>query len=468
MNKSRRSYMNRKSVVLCCVVLALVLAPAVFAQESKISEASYGLFTNEVDDYMDVNSWTNVDFNKAFGFISGSRVALRTSTPVSGGFAGGVATKLKGLYLGFFVDGQYWDGTAVDHYNDNDRADPVYTASGSDFPVEFDNSWAVLIGGGFGGIKVFLDFEETSHDYDENKDTKEKYTADTGRVSFGAEWGKNIEKNGKTWEPHVGLGYSFGLDGYTYELKGDKTIEEGGRDFLGISGGSNLPLFENAYAGADLDIVFGFQRNPYSDKDNTVRFKGYDWGFTPSAYIGREFTITEQLSLAVEFDFEFGFWFWQEKYSKDWIGLTNSNTKYSAFYIEPAAEAALQYKFKKPFMLVAGIEYASEAARFGINRFIDKTSFPRQDGFYIVETVDPEGNSKTITQDFNALVMALSLGGAWTPLPAFTLEAKFEVLPFYHSGTGGGTPSFADGTYKTTMNVTNMDFEFSLLASLKF
>jgi hypothetical protein len=105
---------------------------------------------------------------------------------------------------------------------------------------------------------------------------------------------------------------------------------------------------------------------------------------------------------------------------------------------------ALQYRFQKPFMLIAGLQYAR------IPKLGD------DEPFYSLTTEYDEA-ANTVTQQFRPLELALSLGGAWTPAPQFTLESKLEALPF-------GRLDFII----ISANFEHIPFEISLLASLKF
>ena len=56
-----------KKALFCSLLLAG--ATATFAQQSNTSLSTDGLFGTDVDDYMDVNSWANVQPKKAFAFV---------------------------------------------------------------------------------------------------------------------------------------------------------------------------------------------------------------------------------------------------------------------------------------------------------------------------------------------------------------------------------------------------------------
>lgn len=70
----------------------------VLGPESYTSSTTEGRFGLDVDDYMDVNSWSGVKFDKGFGFLS-------YNSGVNNGISLGYATHLFGAYVGLWFAG---------------------------------------------------------------------------------------------------------------------------------------------------------------------------------------------------------------------------------------------------------------------------------------------------------------------------------------------------------------------------
>lgn len=74
---------------------------------SMTNGSTHGLFGTDVDDYLDVNEWSNVKPEKVFGFLS---YGWKDTNEIKFGLAGQVADK---FYLGGFLEGQGYSWTSV-------------------------------------------------------------------------------------------------------------------------------------------------------------------------------------------------------------------------------------------------------------------------------------------------------------------------------------------------------------------
>ena len=73
---------------------------------SMTNGSTHGLFGTDVDDYLDVNEWSNVKPEKVFGFLS---YGWKDTNEIKFGLAGQVAGK---FYLGGFLEGQGYSWTS--------------------------------------------------------------------------------------------------------------------------------------------------------------------------------------------------------------------------------------------------------------------------------------------------------------------------------------------------------------------
>jgi hypothetical protein len=92
------------AALICAAFFAVLGAVPLAAQESKTSQASAGLFTTDVDDFLDVHDWDAVLAEKSlFGFAG-----------YNGAPELGLAAKLGGLYLGIYYNGSLWKDSSTE------------------------------------------------------------------------------------------------------------------------------------------------------------------------------------------------------------------------------------------------------------------------------------------------------------------------------------------------------------------
>ena len=158
-------------------ITAMVLTTPLSAQwaqtapeglESNTYRATAGLFRNEVDNFADTRYWSNVTFDKWFGFATGGQT---TGANVTGGTGAGAITKgslgyagkFGNLYLGAWYNGnitQITGGSAVQTITGTD--DPVtQTQTSTVTATTYASAWAnstnqlsLLFGIGDMGFKV--------------------------------------------------------------------------------------------------------------------------------------------------------------------------------------------------------------------------------------------------------------------------------------------------------------------------
>ena len=239
---------RRNTTVIVAVVLMCLMLIPVVAQTSNTNTATATVFSDDVDNYMDVTDWITVDFEKAFLFGT-----LHTSYLDLGG-----AKKFGSLYLG-----GYFSGDLLSLTNNNDVSVTTTTADAADYDVSWEkntgttlnndlsnsyNNGSVLFGFGkigvqlgiaeFGSTKTgklsdtsgtaAIDDVTTSSDgegaftntvYDENGyDNSISYIP---RLSAGM----NLSLNKLTIKPYAGIKVPFELK-ESYYKKTETTITE--------------------------------------------------------------------------------------------------------------------------------------------------------------------------------------------------------------------------------------------------
>lgn len=115
--------MFKKTAVTFAVLL---MAGALFAQQSGTNIATAGTVSTDADKFMDVNDWSDSEFSSAFAFAN---VGLRDS--ISMGFA---SKTLLPVYFATFYSGNLWE------------TDP-------------DNSFSIFVGSGDLGVRAGIDIQ---------------------------------------------------------------------------------------------------------------------------------------------------------------------------------------------------------------------------------------------------------------------------------------------------------------------
>ena len=137
---------------------------------SYTSSSTAGRFGNEVDDYMGVNDWSGVEFDKAFGFLAYNG---DTSDPVNLGYA----THLFGQYVGFWFGGHGADFKmrTTTYSDDKYGKNSYYYEATTDDEVKDDYAAAVLVGIGDIGIKASMYYDPNTSYYTKIDTDKDNY-----------------------------------------------------------------------------------------------------------------------------------------------------------------------------------------------------------------------------------------------------------------------------------------------------
>jgi len=291
--------MEIKMKVLALAAITVIgLAMPLGAQTSNQSEATAGVFGTDVDNYMNVNYYDEVNFNKWFGFVGGN---------TSGIFNLGYATKLKDIYLGGFYTGNVlrtntdettrltttWDPSLQQMLTRVDEKTYTRTTTNT------NNNIAALVGltglnmgikvgflenittyntpynaGRNGGVSTVTQNADGSITYSNNDSLN--YEESSGDLIPYLEWGMKLKVGSYTLTPRVAAAVNFFQDKlidkfygaarteYNGIIAGQERIDRSGRNngytALGIGVGADFYLNENMYVG--LDYILGM--NIYS------------------------------------------------------------------------------------------------------------------------------------------------------------------------------------------------------------
>jgi len=315
-----------KKSTMIMVVLAIItmgLAIPLGAQESNQSTATAGVFGTDVDSYMSVNDYGDVEFDKWFGFLGGDN---------SGIVSLGYATKFGNIYLGGFYTGNIfrsgtnetkrlsttWDPTLMQLLTKTDTTTYTRTTTNT------NNDIAALIGVAGMGIKVGFHEDITTYNtpynvgrnrdgngnviypgtgtstVTQNPDGSIAYT-DNDSISYEEsksdlipylQWGMKLNLGSGTLSPRLGAKFNFAKDTLIDEYYSEARIELNGKNTTGteeitrkdvkndhmrifIGAGADYYLNDNFYVGIDYELEMVSSSNDYSAFGKSGSIAGY-------------------------------------------------------------------------------------------------------------------------------------------------------------------------------------------------
>jgi len=310
------------------IVTALILTMPVFAQAdlaSNTNKATAGVFTSDVDDSQDVHYFSDVEFEKWFGFVGyGGNDTSTTYVdwPISLGFAKRFAGKSEGegesnsggIYLGTWYTGNVvhvtktYTDSVVSNYDlanqiqTNKAISTTYTNGGT--AVTSNNQFAALIGVAGMGFKVGF-WENVARVKNPNKTVTEteypdgtvvhsagdivNYSNVRGELKPSLEWGMKLDVGSIAIRPLVGFGIGIGLDNNVsdFRINGGNpqfTTVDGkvvGIDTIQRNGNESRYVNPDIYAGAGIDfekftvdVGYGINFKVYNNNYDAAGFSG--------------------------------------------------------------------------------------------------------------------------------------------------------------------------------------------------
>jgi len=293
---------------------ALILAAPVFGQTSNMSTATAGVFTNDVDDSMDVHNYSDVEFDKWFGFIGYG--TYDEYNGIQRPLQLGYATRFGDLYLGTYFTGnvlqskENWNETVTTTYDlpnqikDNTETTTVYpNYIGGDNPnvIRSNNSLDVLIGVAGMGFKVGFSEYVTELTFPLNRtvtitETNDgtvthttgdilEYSNISGTLIPSLTWGMKIDLGSVAIRPKVEASVIFGLYNSVNNFRPVPytTIdgEINGQDRINYNGNNN------DYVQPDIKVGLGIDFEKFSlDVGYGIGFPIYDNSYDVSGFSG--------------------------------------------------------------------------------------------------------------------------------------------------------------------------------------
>ena len=406
----------------------------VLGPESYTSSTTEGRFGLDVDDYMDVNSWSGVNFDKGFGFLS-------YNSGVNNGISLGYATHLFGAYVGLWFAGHGGDFTLSSTLR-------APTPEGSDSYKEFlsyrtlENgiyAMAVLLGKGDKGLKATLVYDP-QRGGSQYAFTDDGYKQGENYLLY-ADLALGV---GDTRNYHVGFYADVARDGSTKGVDNGTFYDL----YAGIGG---LPFLFGF--GVDLDTrlrIFSAEKYTPDASNNKTSAEG-ELDIIVKADISRGFTFAPIDRLAVKakvgLPVEFGI------YSPAEHGYTDANID---LVISPVAKVGLQYALR-PEKVNFNLGTKLGLGELGLG--ISNTATTPND--------NPDKTTLTLGYNSNAINLEFSSGFTLFLGKSITLDAEWGIIDALvgknlESGSAfNGNNSVDEAVGKILFN------EFKLLLSVK-
>lgn len=399
----------------CMVVAAMAtLSLGLFAETkepvSKTNAATAGIFSTDLDDFTNVNSWSNVnpkDFYLYFGMDNGLS-NLASSYDI------GFAKYFKKIYWGTYFSGNLGTSTNT---TTTVGGTTTKTKTTGDSEWVFNNT----IGIGNLGLALnlhFFDDGSTKSGEDYSKDTDLDITLKAGLKEYAIKKTKIV--------PYAAINYSIG-DGT--KVKSGEDITNNRHSLFSVEAGATLPLKGSKTFEQTLSPSVKF----YTEK--AVRDDHGTFGIQiPVTYTGL---------VNASSNFAFGFTASLEPS----LGFGNGDF---SFGLTPSAAFGLTYATKKNIDLNAGVEFALPSYSYG------KTT---------TTVLGTTTTTKSSSWDGNDASLTFSSGFAIKVSKNFLIDCTYEALfNLFGSDTSSDLTTTGDTNFWNTVNsilVHNIGFEVS-------
>lgn len=236
---------TKHRVLVAAIVLIFALGITPLAAQidsftSNTSMATDGLFTTDVDDFLSVTNWENVEFNNFFSAFQWEGSAKKAPS-AENEFGAGFAVNTGPVYLGVGYYGRFWGRSVNTTTKENGAKTVDHSAD-----LSWTSKLSILAGTApVGGILLDADFAGFGNNNNDKESTDTQSTIGLGSVELGIGWGKKFDVNG-------GLIVKPDL-GFHYNINTQKTTSKTGSDAEMISLNGLDPFFSNADYKSDIN-----------------------------------------------------------------------------------------------------------------------------------------------------------------------------------------------------------------------
>ena len=297
--------MQKKMVgLMTAIALSMIVAGGLWAQSlpnipgtnngifsSPQSDASQGRMRSNADDFIRPDAYTNVQFEKWFGITSYGQPGRATA---------GLATKVGGLYLSAFYNGNFWAGRPANNYTETEKdlwgdgyktyrdyGTPTVTPTGTR-PI---NNAAILLGVGDMGFRLtyqtnYLTFKKSDIFAEApvgGPQYFKSYKAENGYISPQIAWSMTKDLTAIGIKPYVTVDLTFQRDSLEGEVYLFSKTETSGEVILS-SKNYFEPKISFGLGGVTVFNKDGFKGSVDLDNDLYLRVYNNEYTYLDSNY----------------------------------------------------------------------------------------------------------------------------------------------------------------------------------------
>lgn len=395
------------------VAAAAVLSFGLFAQTEPVSKtnvATAGLFGNDVDDFTNVNYWSNVAPKQYFAYFGmGSDFGYEERNPIAT-YNLGFAKQFKKFYWGTYFSGNLGENTTTKTTVGGTTEKKNET---KDSEFQFNNTF------GFGNVGLGFDF----YYRDRGSNRSEENSSINERLNLAFKAGLKEYKVKKTKIiPFAKL--SFDIDGV--KTKNNTTTNDQREWTLGLEAGADIPFGKDKNVEQTFNVALGMALKKPADSDKKESHFGIIIPVGYKAIVKASNALSVGFSANLESKLVFG-------------KLGDAST--FDFDLTPSIAAGVTYATKKNIDLNAGIKFA-----------VPKFTYKKSEV------------TSTSTWDGNDAQLGFNSGFAIKPTKNICIDCSYEILADIF-GDDTNTDLSTYNNFWQTVNqvlVHNIGFEVSV------
>lgn len=438
----------RKFTKLFAIAVISFAAFAASAQSSKRSGATMGLFSTEVDCFMDLIDWSTVKPENVFAYIGYSDSMAEV----------GFAKQFKPFFLGLYTKGAI---------NSFDLSSTTITNSG-DKTVLNANQWDKTQGEfnfdsllGFDNMAFSLglsyDPNGSTNDTSSKPSTGDKTSTndDDFYLAIKGSWGMSMDK----MSVYAGGYYIVDADKTVTKNGDNSSVTDNSSNTIIVNGGVILPLkgnktFEQTFDVSGHSTVTFYPKYSKIDvidgeKTTTVNDSKFDMEIGAIPRYTATFTPNEKLSVKAR-----GGAYVEASFGKSAVSAANTENNSTVFNVIPYVAAAISYAVKPEFLLNAGVSFSLPYAELSFTNVKNTVAESKTSG---VEFAYNKGSFAT----------SWSSGFTYTIAKNITIDFTYDVLgDLLNSNFGSKNLSNTDNILTTINKVLVHSFSFGVSAKL--
>ena len=452
------------------VAQTVLVATKDLSPQSMTSISTAELFGNDVDDFMNVNEYQNVQPEHLFGYLGYGKKG--SDEYGAGKINFGLAHQFNKFYLAGWFGGQINKWTVENKKNDKTgmKKDETTTAHGDKNAVY----GKVLFGLGNMGIMANFAFKPdgTANKYVDDRDKKIKTTDNRFALNTSVKFGINLNgKNDKVYKTWAELGLNSRVSKHEENKNGKISLLDTSIYRLNLNGGTSFDLYEanDIVQTVDLELDTGWDIYSItfakSDSKSAVQNGafGMEIAFKPAwtlAYEPEESKFGFKIKVGLESTFKYAQTYDKKKPSSGSATYNTSRTYTPEMELKPTWSVGAIYKVvPEKFQLNGGLALSA------LNEWKETKTETRNPSDGKVTSTKENGTWKF---DVSKAEFALKSGFTWTPSDKVTVDANWDILNAVFGKNDKGTFRTQFDENNFWKNVNTLVFQnFGFLVSVK-